>query len=110
MSEPAERAKREEEDPFLDLSETVDKVKEELEQEQKRMEKAKKKEYEYKAIYGDLFYTDIPKNAPIHLKGAELTAQSLDKIGMLLKVFPDLSNNDDLLGELQFAFISFFLG
>lgn len=58
---------------------------------------------------GNCFYTDIP--IPVDLRGADLTAIHLDKspvLESLLKLkFPN--NHNEILGELQFAFLTFVL-
>ena len=75
------------------------------------MEKAIKRQYKYKEVYGTIFYSDVPRMKQIQgIEGAALTMMNLDKSAILQDVLSKLPNFKDLLGELQFAFATFLLG
>ncbi len=63
--------------------------------------------YKYKELYGQLYFTEIPTRTSIMAEGDGLTYISLDKTKIMRQLFPD---PNELLGEIQFAFVVFMLG
>ena len=43
------------------MHQTVDDIESEIQKEQARIAKARKKDYKYKEMYGTIFYSEIPK-------------------------------------------------
>eukprot|EP00347_Sterkiella_histriomuscorum_P015680 403356101 len=108
-----QQQKVEEMDPDQDLENTIQAIQKELEQEEKRQQKAREKEYKYKEAYGNLYYTHIPQRKIVQgLTGSALTEANFDK-SMILNdlLYKEYNQNSNLLlGELQFAFVTFLLG
>ncbi|CAI2365948.1 unnamed protein product [Moneuplotes crassus] len=92
----------------------------ELKKEDERMEKAMKYMYEYKEAYGNVYYTDIPIRKLLHgFTKEQITRSNFDKSVILneleQKYKKEYNNSEEgfyksFLGELQFAFILFYLG
>ena len=70
-------------------------------------------------MYGTIFYSEIPKVKQVQgIEGAALTQMNLDKSMILQDLLTSLEKKSglkerswkELLGELQFAFVSFLLG
>ena len=51
--------------------------------EDERMQKAQKKQYKYKDLFGQIYFTEIPARANASLKGQALTLEALDKSSIL---------------------------
>lgn len=85
-------------------------IDEELKREEKRHQKAKRNMYDYKEMYGQLYYTDVPKYKQIKgISGAALTQVNRDKTIILVDILKE-QPYQELLGELQFSFVTFLLG
>ena len=99
----------------MDVEETIEELKNEVAQEDKKREKALRHQYKYKETYGAIFYSDIPTKAKClkGIDGAAVTQMNLDKtLTLEALVSEQLPDKDacQLLGELQFAFVTFVLG
>ncbi|KAF4674594.1 a1-alpha2 repression [Perkinsus chesapeaki] len=57
-----------------------------------------------------VFWTDVPRFASKHHTGAQLTAAAMDRSEVLKEILEGLSRPEDILGELQAAFLVFMLG
>ncbi|CDW90609.1 UNKNOWN [Stylonychia lemnae] len=98
---------------YDDIEETIEKLEKQVKDEEKKQQKAKKREYKYKDAYSSLYYSDIPKRKIItHLQGEALTQANFDKSIILQEVLEKSFQNQEnsLLGEFQFAFVTFLLG
>lgn len=108
-------------EPSGDFDENIIKTLEnQLKIEDEKTEKAMKHMYKYKEAYGNVFFTDIPVRKLIHgFSKEQITKSNFDKSVILneLKtlIMRNIKNEEIkfyqmFLGELQFAFILFFLG
>ena len=65
-------------------------------------------------MYGSIFYSDVPAKAKTvkGIDGAAITQMNLDKTHILNCLIDNLPEKNPLqiIGELQFAFITFVLG
>jgi A1 cistron-splicing factor AAR2 len=94
------------------VDKVINQLQEELKIEDKKREKAERKQYKYKEVYGKTFYTDIPQKKVLQgLSGKALTEVSLDKTMILDDLIKKeySGSTDDLLGEFQYAFTTFML-
>lgn len=81
--------------------------------EELKQEKARRREYKYKEAYTGIYYTTIPQRKVIQgLSGSALTEANFDKSLILLELLSKEYGDkyQMLLGELQYAFVSFLLG
>ncbi len=83
-------------------------------EEEKRQDKAQKRRYKYRELFtGGTYYTEIPIRK-VGLRGQELTQANIDKTQILIDILKREEFSKEgpkrLLGELQYAFISFVMG
>jgi len=69
------------------------------------------REYKYKEVFGTIFYSEIPRMKQVKgIDGSALTFLNLDKSAMLVDLVTGLATPKEVMGELQFAFVTFLLG
>ena len=85
----------------------IDTLENELRIEDEKAEKALKHMYKYKEAYGNVFFTDIPLKKMLHgYSKDQITQSNFDKSTIL----KELTHLDQFLGEMQYAFILFYVG
>lgn len=85
----------------------INSLEKELKEEDEKAEKAMKHLYKYKEAYGNVFFTDIPLKKILHgYSHSQITQTNFDK-STILQELPFLN---EFLGEMQFAFILFYVG
>lgn len=116
LSEGKERELRDKEEEEVPSGEDIEKAMEAIEKqvrdEEAKQEKAAKRLYKYReAFTGGSYYTDIPTKKVLQgLTGSALTEANFDKTSILKDVISKLGSPTALLGELQYAFVSFLVG
>jgi hypothetical protein len=95
-----------------EVDSTLEALQKQVEEEEVKQEKAQKRYYKYReAFTGGSYFTQIPKLKAVEgLRGPALTSVNLDKTVILKEVIAKVGNPKDILGELQYCFITFLLG
>lgn len=111
LSEQKQREMREQEESKDDDGKTLEEIEHEIDVEQSRILKAQRRQYKYKEVFGTIFYTEVPKVKIVQgLEGSALTSLNMDKSAILADFIKTVKSKNEVLGEMQFAFLTFLLG